>query len=68
MRGHDPRAPHDWSDWGLWEVEPPSSQAAHWVANVPPTLEPIEAYRWRVCACGARERERFHGERQVFLP
>jgi len=57
---------HHWTDWGPFiPVAWPAALVS--ATSSPPTNEPIEAYRYRWCECGAGEQEAYAGgERETF--
>lgn len=57
---------HQWGDWGAFMPVRPEFTIAP-IDDNPPKLWSVEAYRWRLCDCGAGERETYAThERCVF--
>ena len=65
-RGHT----HEWSDWSMFVPAPLPCQPATCVPFEPSaTPEPLEAYRWRHCDCGAAQSESWaHGVVRYYAP
>lgn len=60
---------HRWTAWGnFMPVAPKFPAAGYMPAKPSPEFEPVEAYRWRECECGVRERETYQGDRELFGP
>ena len=57
------RVGHDWTNWGLWSAASRPFVPMVSPADVVPTLEPLLAYRDRLCGrCGAREVQDYQGK------
>jgi hypothetical protein len=51
------RDKHHWTAWGNFIPVPPVLMPRPIQGDVTPEYQPVEAYRWRYCECGAAERE-----------
>ena len=60
---------HRWTEWTDYEPVWRPLEPVIAPPDAVPTDQPVEAYRWRHCECGAREREAWADhKREIFLP